>query len=62
MSAVAEPSAALLGTIDLRLHVLPPSVDTKIGARSPPAGSGVNAEAAIWSGFAGLTAIVGSLS
>src|SRR5688572_20913122 len=33
-----------------------------MGAKAPRAGSGVNAEAAICSGFAGLTAILGSLS
>src|SRR5687767_1351525 len=33
-----------------------------MGAKAPRAGSGVNADAAICSGFAGLTAILGSLS
>ena len=28
MSAVAEPSATVLGTIELRVQVLPPSMDT----------------------------------
>src|SRR5688572_18124689 len=33
-----------------------------MGAKAPRAGSGVNADAAICNGFAGLTAILGSLS
>src|SRR3954447_17505665 len=56
------PSGALLGTIDFRVHVRPPSTDVKIGAKLPPLGSAVNAEAAICRGFAGLTVTVGSLS
>jgi len=42
--------------------VLPPSAEVKIGAKLPLPGSGVKADAAICFGFAGLTAIVGSLS
>src|SRR5437016_4200368 len=62
MSDVAEPSAALLGTMELSVHVFPPSTEIKIGARLPPAGSGVKAEPAICWGFAGFTEMVGSLS
>jgi hypothetical protein len=53
MSPVANPT--WLGTLALRVHVLPPSMDTKIGAWALPPGSGVKAVATISSGLAGLT-------
>src|SRR5579864_4026598 len=62
MSLVPRLLPAALGTIELRLQVLPPSVETKMGAKAPPIGSGVNAVPAISRGLAGLTARVGSLS
>src|SRR5215212_2758548 len=43
-------------------HVLPPSVETKIGPLPDAAGSGVNADAAMRRGSAGSTAMFGSLS
>src|SRR5713101_5753202 len=51
-----------LGTILLRTQVLPPSMDTKIGALVTPPGFEVKADPAISRGFAGLTARFGSLS
>src|SRR5262249_39798822 len=43
MSCVAAPG--WLGTIGFRLHVWPPSDETKMGAFAPPSGSGVKADA-----------------
>src|SRR4051794_21707588 len=60
MSPVARP--AVLGTIGFSRHVWPPSLLTKMGALAPPSGSGVKADAAIWTGLLGLTARLGSLS
>src|SRR5437870_1504865 len=60
MSPVLSP--AELGTMEFRVHVLPPFVETYIGALLPPIGSGVNAVAAICVGSAGLTARLASLS
>ena len=56
-----DPSA-WLGTIEVRTHEVPLSVETKIGALAPPIGSGVNALIAISFAFAGFTAMLGSLS
>src|SRR5712671_7868873 len=50
------------GTMELMVHVIPPSVEMKMGAFGPPVGSGVKAEAAMCSGFVGLTSRFGSLS
>ena len=47
MSPVPVPLPAWLGTIEFSVHVVPPSVEMKIGAFAPPIGSGVNAEIAI---------------
>ncbi len=57
-----SPVICSLGTIELSVQVLPPSWEMKIGAVSPPMGSGVKAVAAICWAFAGLTAMQGSLS
>ena len=55
-------TCGLLGTMLFIVHVVPPSVETKIGALLPPAGSGVKADPAICCRSAGLTARFGSLS
>src|SRR5215831_8463781 len=57
-----SPVCTSLGTIELSCHVVPPSSDTKIGARLPPSGSGVNAVPTIWFVLPGLTANDVSLS
>src|SRR5437870_4220848 len=51
-----------LGTMALSRQVLPPSVDTKIGASAPPIGSRVKAVPTMFMGFAGSTVMLGSLS
>src|SRR6185295_6247594 len=52
-----------LGTMLLSVQVLPPLVETKIGAvLTAPVGLTVNAEPAICAGFAGFTERFGSLS
>jgi hypothetical protein len=60
MSAVMSPP----GTIALRVHVCPPSVETNTGASVElgPIGFGVNAVATSCCGLFGLTASIGSLS
>ena len=60
----SEMSPVMLppGTQTFSAQVLPPSVETKIGALPEPAGSGVNAESAIWRGLAGLALTLASLS
>src|ERR1700704_3362190 len=56
-----EPS---LGTMQFIAQVLPPSLETKMGARFGPQNPwlGVKADPATWRGLAGLTARFGSLS
>ena len=60
----SEMSPVMLppGTHTLSAQVFPPSVETKIGALPDPAGSGVNADSAIWRGLAGLALTLASLS
>jgi hypothetical protein len=55
------PKGPLPGTTVRRLQVAPPSVEIKKGALGPPIGAGRNAVATMWLGFAGLTAMFGSL-
>src|SRR3954468_4324283 len=62
MSNVPTNEPATPGRIRFNDHVMPPSVETKIGAFEPPPGSTVNAVPAISNGFAGLTARFGSES
>jgi hypothetical protein len=50
------------GRTTFNVQVLPPFVETKIGAFPELSGSGVNAEAAICNGFDGLGETFGSLS
>ena len=60
----SEMSPVMLppGTQTFSAQVLPPSVETKIGALPDPAGSGVNADTATWRGLAGLALTLASLS
>lgn len=60
MSNVGGPDAP--GTTLRSAHVVPPSVETKMGASDPPSGGGVKAVATSSLVFAGLTARFGSLS
>src|SRR4249919_917402 len=60
--SVVSPVRLPPGRTTFSVQLLPPSVETKIGPVPELAGSGVNADAAICSGLAGLTETLGSLS
>src|SRR3954447_1469241 len=53
---------ATLGTIEFSLQLAPPSLDRKMGASTPPAGSGVNAVPTSCLLLVGLIVRCGSLS